>query len=106
MEDMLPVIRLNCTKLYCTILYCTVLYCTILYCTVDRLAMGQKRYRGLFMDGTQGNIDPFDLRSIGQFTSILYLDSYYKWHGELFLLSPHSSEAESESQDVCLSVCL
>ena len=29
-----------------------------------RLAVGQKRYSGVFMDGTVANNDPFDLRSI------------------------------------------
>ena len=29
-----------------------------------RLAVGQKRYSGSFMDGTAGNNDPFDLRSV------------------------------------------
>jgi len=31
---------------------------------LPRLAVGQKRYSGVFMDGTQGNMDPFDLRSV------------------------------------------
>jgi len=31
---------------------------------LPRLALGQKRYSGKFMDGTAGNTDPFDLRSI------------------------------------------
>lgn len=31
---------------------------------LPRLAVGQKRYSGVFMDGTTGNIDPFDLRSV------------------------------------------
>jgi len=30
---------------------------------LPRLAIGQKRYGGIFMDGTAGNNDPFDLRS-------------------------------------------
>ena len=29
-----------------------------------RLAVGQKRYAGHFMDGTAGNIDPYDLRCL------------------------------------------
>ena len=29
-----------------------------------RLAVGQKRYSGVFMDGTAANNDPFDLRSV------------------------------------------
>ena len=29
-----------------------------------RLAVGQKRYSGVFMDGTVANNDPFDLRSV------------------------------------------
>ena len=29
-----------------------------------RLAVGQKRYSGAFMDGTVANNDPFDLRSV------------------------------------------
>ena len=29
-----------------------------------RLAVGQKRYSGQFMDGTAANNDPFDLRSV------------------------------------------
>ena len=29
----------------------------------SRLAVGQKRYSGVFMDGTAANNDPFDLRS-------------------------------------------
>jgi len=36
-----------------------------LYCEVwRRLAVGQKRYSGAFLDGTAGNNDPFDLRSV------------------------------------------
>jgi len=31
---------------------------------LPRLAVGQKRYSGVFMDGTAGNNDPFDLRSV------------------------------------------
>jgi len=31
---------------------------------LPRLAVGQKRYAGHFMDGTAGNIDPYDLRSV------------------------------------------
>merc|ERR1719370_716588 len=31
---------------------------------LPRLAVGQKRYAGQFMDGTAGNIDPYDLRSV------------------------------------------
>lgn len=31
---------------------------------LPRLAVGQKRYSGSFMDGTAGNNDPFDLRSV------------------------------------------
>merc|ERR1712080_501053 len=31
---------------------------------LPRLAVGQKRYAGHFMDGTAGNIDRYDLRSV------------------------------------------
>merc|ERR1712055_777842 len=31
---------------------------------LPRLAVGQKRYAGHFRDGTAGNIDPYDLRSV------------------------------------------
>jgi len=31
---------------------------------LPRLAVGQKRYSGVFMDGTAANNDPFDLRSV------------------------------------------
>ena len=36
----------------------------ILKFSIVRLAVGQKRYSGVFMDGTAGNNDPFDLRSV------------------------------------------
>ena len=45
-------------------LYEIILIKLFLKFSIVRLAVGQKRYSGVFMDGTAGNNDPFDLRSV------------------------------------------
>ena len=66
-----------------------------------RLAVGQKRYAGHFMDGTAGNIDPYDLRCLPIFACLKifpnHLNLFYPFLPSQKKIFPSSLELFSRS---------